>query len=154
MANPNFAVCDFRYPDALLNRILAGCKTGDEWWGRHPVLPVEVSNLGNVRGVRGFVLKPYLHDGRYLAVDICGRRHVRIHTLVLETFIGPRPDDMEACHWDGVKVNVKLDNLRWDTRSANRHDARRHRAEAAAAQQRLDINRKLVILEKLEQLAQ
>ncbi len=98
----------YRYPDDLLRRILAGCETGEEWWAPHPYFPVRVSNLGRVRGVRGYVLKPYLHDGRYPAVDIYGRRHVRVHTLALETFIGPRPDGMEACHWDNVKTNVKL----------------------------------------------
>ena len=150
----------YRYPDDLLRRILAGCRTGEEWWGQHPDLPIEVSNLGNVRGVRGFILKPYPHNG-YPAVDICGRRHVRVHTLVLETFIGYRPDGLECCHWDNDKTNVKLDNLRWDTHSANLLDRWRGGLGAPAprhptprfARQRHEIARRLAVLDKLEQLA-
>lgn len=33
---------------------------------------------------------------------------------------------MECCHWDGDHANNRLENLRWDTREANRADARRH----------------------------
>jgi HNH endonuclease len=55
----------------------------------------------------------HVHNG-YPALDVCGRRHVRVHTLVLETFIGPRSDGLECCHFDGVKENCRMDNLRWD----------------------------------------
>jgi len=33
---------------------------------------------------------------------------------------------MEGCHSDGNPSNNRLSNLRWDTRSANYDDARRH----------------------------
>ena len=47
-----------------------------------------------------------------------------VHTLVLEAFRGPCPPGMEACHFpDPDKSNNHLDNLRWDTRSENHHDA-------------------------------
>ncbi len=49
-----------------------------------------------------------------------------IHRLVLETFIGPCPPGMEACHNDGNRLNNSLDNLRWDTHKANIEDAIRH----------------------------
>jgi hypothetical protein len=49
-----------------------------------------------------------------------------IHTLVLEAFVEPRPDGMEACHNDGVAGNNRLENLRWDTHAANMMDIVRH----------------------------
>lgn len=49
-----------------------------------------------------------------------------IHRLVLETFIGPCPVGMEACHYNGIRTSNRLSNLRWDTRSNNRKDAIRH----------------------------
>lgn len=45
-----------------------------------------------------------------------------VHRLVLEHFIGPCPEGMEACHRDGDKANNTLSNLRWDTTSANALD--------------------------------
>jgi hypothetical protein len=50
----------------------------------------------------------------------------RIHNLVLLAFVGPRPSGMEACHGDGNPWNNALSNLRWDTRTANVADAKRH----------------------------
>jgi hypothetical protein len=60
----------------------------------------------------------------YLAPD--EGRNARIHTLVLEAFAGPRPEGMEGCHNDGNPTNNHIDNLRWDTRSANNQDTLRH----------------------------
>lgn len=43
-----------------------------------------------------------------------------IAVLVLETFVGPRPDGMQSCHGpDFDKANNRLDNLRWDTVANN-----------------------------------
>ena len=50
----------------------------------------------------------------------------RIHWLVLEAFVGPRPEGMHACHWDDDPANNHLSNLRWDTPSANRFDSVRN----------------------------
>lgn len=48
------------------------------------------------------------------------------HTLVLEAFVGPRPEGKEACHNDGDRKNNRLENLRWDTNSENKMDIQRH----------------------------
>ena len=63
----------------------------------------------------------------YPRVTLCEgtdkRREVLTHRLVLETFVGPCPDGMEACHHpDNSPSNASLDNLRWDTPSANNQD--------------------------------
>jgi hypothetical protein len=48
------------------------------------------------------------------------------HTLILTAFVGPCPEGMECCHCDGNPLNNRLSNIRWDTRSANMEDSRRH----------------------------
>lgn len=55
------------------------------------------------------------------------RKSRRVHTLVLEAFVGPRPNGMEACHFpDRSTANNRLDNLRWDTKQSNQNDRRYH----------------------------
>jgi len=49
-----------------------------------------------------------------------------VHRLILETFVGPCPPGMLACHGDGDTSNNRLDNLRWDTHSGNAADKTRH----------------------------
>ena len=49
-----------------------------------------------------------------------------VHLLVLEAFVGPRPDGMEACHNNGVRSDARPDNLRWDTRKNNHADKAAH----------------------------
>ncbi|RUU22663.1 HNH endonuclease [Mesorhizobium sp. M7A.F.Ca.AU.002.06.1.1] len=49
-----------------------------------------------------------------------------VHLLVLEAFVGPRPDGLEGCHNDGNPDNNRLDNLRWDTPESNQADRIAH----------------------------
>lgn len=49
-----------------------------------------------------------------------------VHILILETFIGPRPHGMLACHNDDNKQNNALANLRWDTPQQNARDVIRN----------------------------
>ncbi len=57
-----------------------------------------------------------------------GEKNLRlIHRLVLEAFVGPRPEGMECCHFpDRDPHNNRLENLRWDTPRANRADSEKH----------------------------
>lgn len=50
----------------------------------------------------------------------------RVHHLVLEAFVGPRPPGMEGCHNDGDPTNNRVENLRWDTHKANVADMVKH----------------------------
>ncbi|MGC5078489.1 HNH endonuclease signature motif containing protein [Agrococcus sp. DT81.2] len=59
-------------------------------------------------------------------------RVVRVHHLVLEAFVGPRPDGMFGCHWNDDPYDNRLENLRWATPSANSLDSVRNRTHAAA----------------------
>lgn len=50
-----------------------------------------------------------------------------LYRLVLEAFVGPCPDGMEACHYpDDDPSNCRLDNLRWDTPAGNGRDKKQH----------------------------
>ena len=62
------------------------------------------------------------HDGK---CQVCF-----VHRLVLETYVGPRPKNMEACHFNGNKTDNKVGNLRWDTKSENSLDSVRHGTHA------------------------
>ena len=109
----------------------------------------EVSSRGNVRskdrvvmkrgspgsGVsashyEGRQLKPFVTGKGYASVKLSkqGVRPVTmyVHDLVLTTFLGPRPVGLEACHNDGNPWNSVLENLRYDTRSANSRDSVKH----------------------------
>lgn len=88
----------------------------------------EVSNLGCVRS-RARTQVPVIkaqwkHDG-YWRCKI-GSKAVLVHRLVLIAFVGAPEQGMEACHNNGVRTDNKLENLRWDTRSANQMDRRKH----------------------------
>ena len=96
----------------------------------------EVSDLGRVRSLYGepHVLKTPPDPSGYLQVNLYrgGKHtcvHTHVHTLVLTAFVGPRPGvlyEYEGCHWNGIPGDCRLENLRWDTRKANRADAKRH----------------------------
>ena len=45
-----------------------------------------------------------------------------VHQLVLEAFVGPRPDGLVACHRDDDPDNNHVSNLRWGTYSDNTYD--------------------------------
>lgn len=111
-----------------------------ETWG--PVVGwegiYEVSDEGRVRSVdravkqsngvtRKFAGKILRQTkmGDYLTVGLhhAGREERRtVHRMVLETFVGPRPDGKEACHGDSNGRNNYLSNLRWGTRKENAED--------------------------------
>lgn len=73
-------------------------------------------------------LAQFSRDG-YPSVNLSkgGKKTARkVHRLVLETFVGPCPEGMIACHGDGDRANCDLTNLRWDTPRANSEDTLLH----------------------------
>lgn len=50
-----------------------------------------------------------------------------VHRLVLEAFVGPCPDGMEARHINGDPENNDLSNLAWATKLENESDKETHR---------------------------
>lgn len=88
-----------------------------------------VAEDGTVFGVYGRPLVPIVTPKGYRTVNIYINKklHVRtVHRVVLETFVGLRPDGMECCHGNGVRSDNRLENLRWDTHEANEADKVRH----------------------------
>lgn len=82
------------------------------------------NNKRRTRRCRGKLFTPRF-SGKYLAVGLRKDRKLRtreIHRIVLETFVGPCPAGMEACHRNGDHHDNRLVNLRWDTRRNNRRD--------------------------------
>jgi HNH endonuclease len=69
--------------------------------------------------------------GRYVRVCVLvkhrgKKRTIPVATLVLFTFIGPRPEGLEARHLDGDSQNNVLSNLAWGTSKQNGEDKVRH----------------------------
>jgi hypothetical protein len=82
-----------------------------------------------VIGERPRQLLGSLDQDGYLRVKLrteSGPRMFSLHRLILEAFVGPPPDGMQACHIDGNKTNNMPSNLRWDTCKANIEDKKRH----------------------------
>jgi len=107
----------------------------------------EVSDQGRVKslprttGRRSpeYVLTPKLHDSKKLYLDVhlrdaAGRPHTRkVHHLVAEAFIGPRPPGQIVRHGLGGPSDNRLANLRYGTQAQNRADIALHRQMMRAA---------------------
>lgn len=64
--------------------------------------------------------------GGYGKVYLGRRKNKWVHRLVLEAFVGMRPDGMECCHNDGDPTNNHVSNLRWGTPKENNGDKVMH----------------------------
>lgn len=76
---------------------------------------IEVSNECKVRKIHN--KKEYkitLHKQGYKLIMI-NAKEFPIHTLMAETFISPRPDNMIINHIDGDKLNNAISNLQYVT---------------------------------------
>lgn len=91
----------------------------------------DVSEDGQIRNWRtGLVRKPKrLPPWGYLQVSLSvGGKPVYyyVHRAVLEAFVGPCPDGMQARHLDGDRENNHVRNLAWGTPKENSADTERH----------------------------
>ena len=108
----------------------------------------EVSRVGEVRriapgqGARpGLILRPGTDPTGHKRVSLTADRKKqtrKVHRLVLEAFVGPCPDGMEGCHENDIAGDNRLDNLRWDTRRANRLDCVRNGGDHNASKRYCD----------------
>jgi hypothetical protein len=90
---------------------------GDTYSCWHP------SSKGARLGKRWHRLKTCLRKDGYVAVSLGGGNKWLVHRLVLFVFVGPCPEGMEACHNNGDRADNRLENLRYDTHSANQGDS-------------------------------
>ena len=90
----------------------------------------EVSAQGRVRNNKEYILKDrFKTPMRYRCVVLYKNRKAtekKISTLVLESFISPRPHKMVVRHLNGNSQDDRLCNLTWGTQSENIIDKFKH----------------------------
>lgn len=60
------------------------------------------------------------HGYRRACLSVASKKiHRTVHSLVLEAFVGPRPQGLEAAHLDGNQTNNNAANLAWLPRKEN-----------------------------------
>jgi len=102
----------------------------DEIWKTHPYhTDYEISNLGRVKrrtpakGTRpGLIMRQTTNRFGYRKIGLMvngKQKLISVHTLVLETFVGPKPDGYICNHKDGVKAKNQASNLEWVTYAEN-----------------------------------
>lgn len=76
------------------------------------------------------LMTPRMNRDGYLVVGITHAEYSmtkrRVHQLVLEAFVGPRPPGHVGCHNNGNPLDNRLSNLRWDSQQENMLDVSRH----------------------------
>jgi len=101
-----------------------------------------VSDLGRVRSLQRVLIRKngssYTVKDKILRAESSGhpfvnirndegvKHAVAVHTLVLTSFVGPKPPRHDACHGNGDERDNRLVNLRWGTRKENVGDTIRH----------------------------
>ena len=141
-----------------------GTRSPEEW---RPVVGLggwyDVSSHGNVRSWhlnkwgRRDTPKPLaqaIHkDGRrQVFLRLPGEKGVnrKVHTLVAEAFIGPRPTGLDVCHDDGDASNNHVSNLRYDTHRANLGDAIEHGTTPKGTRNGMNVLTPAAVLSILE----
>lgn len=102
----------------------------DEEWEPIPSFSrYEASTLGRLRSLNYknsgmvIVLKPAINkDGYYCTMLLNDNNKYcswKVHKFITLAFYGVVPDGLEVNHIDGVKINNRIDNLEYVTRSEN-----------------------------------
>ena len=82
-----------------------------------------------IRVDRERIMKLCLRPDGYMQAIFCVNgvtTHHLVHKLVLSAFRGPRPTGHQSAHYDGVRRNNALENLRYATNAQNTADKIRH----------------------------
>ena len=87
-----------------------------------------VSDCGRVFTVSMKEKKLSRRSDGYLVTSVGGRGYPikRVHHLVLEAFVGARPEGMEARHLNGDRSDNRLSNLAWGDRVDQILDQKKH----------------------------
>lgn len=97
--------------------------------GYDDYLATQCGKVLSLKNRRVTQMKPYGDKDGYPSVKLWrkGERLTeKVHKVVLESFVGPRPDGMECRHLDGDNTNNALGNLAWGTHDENYQDRLRH----------------------------
>lgn len=95
----------------------------------------KISNHGRVKSIvaGGLIMSNPRNYSGYRVVSLRGskpRKQFRVHCLVLEAFVGPRPEGHQGCHNDNDKNNNHIGNLRWNTPKGNMTDRKSYEGQA------------------------
>lgn len=103
-----------------------------EIWKPIPSFPrYEASSQGRIRNSEtGTILRPTISNPAYYVVGIYGENRSRpivrrVHVLVSEAFLGPRPKGMVTRHGPGGCLDNSVANLSYGTQSQNLLDCHR-----------------------------
>ena len=103
-----------------------GCLESEEWRPVKRCCGYEVSSFGRVRSFKhsplGRILKQNPNAQGYPQILLSNggkTTSVRVHVLVLESFVGDRPEGKNCNHKNGIKYDNKLSNLEWVTYKEN-----------------------------------
>ncbi len=112
---------------------------GEEFCGIHDFPGYRISNKGRFQSCFLFGSNrmtsewrdrpTYIEKNGYVSATLYKNRKCyreSMHVLILNAFVGPRPSGYQACHNNGIRSDNRLDNLRWDTVSANHMDKHAH----------------------------
>lgn len=93
---------------------------------------------GATRVVKGKIRKPHVNRSNgyvYCTLYNDGKsKTIRVHRLILETFVGPCPEGYETRHINGDTTDNRLENLAWGTHSQNMKDRLEHGTDQKANQ--------------------
>jgi len=79
-----------------------------------------VSNFGQVKSEKTVLQTTLMRGYALCGLWLNGKRFSRpVHRLVLEAFVGLRPEGKEAAHINGVRDDNRLENLMWATKEEN-----------------------------------
>lgn len=97
-----------------------------------------VSSFGRVKSFDRVTGKARKQPGRLLAQSTDGggypfvalyhkprKRYAKVHHLVCEAYIGPKPEGAVVNHKNGIKTDNRVENLEWVSSSANNRHAYR-----------------------------
>lgn len=126
--------------DKDFSRLLLGREIDEkiEEWRVIPFAPsYEASNLGRIRRnkvlasgkIKVEILIGGMDENGYRIFALRNDRkniYKSCHRLVAETWLGPCPEGMQVCHNNGIKLDNRLSNLRYDTPLNNTLDKVKH----------------------------
>lgn len=99
-----------------------------EQWAPTRYPGYDVSTAGRVRGPRR-MLSTRPDTNGYLSVGIYAdgkSKTIRVHAEVAHAFLGKRPAGHQVAHSNGDRLDARLSNLSYKTRSMNEADKRAH----------------------------
>jgi hypothetical protein len=105
------------------------------WFEAEVWLPIvghpawQISDQGRVRDARTRTIREPDRSGRYPRVSLAGHRRA-VHTLMAETWLGPRPFGQLVLHGDDDPAHTAITNITYGSRAQNAADAKRNRAAA------------------------